>query len=306
LDVRFAGRALGSPGPAGCGVVLRDRATASVLQELSVFLPDHATEGEAEMTAALLGVRAAVKLGERLPVRSLLLEGGSPLIVRQIAGQQPVLSPTLASVRAQLARDLEAGFGGSAEVRHEPNADYAHAIRLASVALETRASAVTTDDALIAGLVGAAQDVRLAAPDRVAPGPRAAAAPGAGAAASRPARVARAPQPDGAGALTQGAIYAMQLAELDHECARRGIAAAGMPSMARRDALLSAMGAPLNKTRIRRMALDALRVECLRRGLRVHCERGAPLHAGRLRAQLRDALQQPRTAPPPSHVKRPA
>ena len=74
------GAARGNPGPAGCGAVIYD-SSGAVIRELSKYL-GHATNNVAEYQGLLMGLQAALELGQK----NLVIQSDSQLLVRQLTG----------------------------------------------------------------------------------------------------------------------------------------------------------------------------------------------------------------------------
>jgi ribonuclease HI len=93
------GAARGNPGPAGCGAVIYD-SSGAVVHELSKYL-GHATNNVAEYQGLLMGLRAALELGQK----NLVIQTDSQLIVRQLTGAYRVKDEKL-KVLFEQARGL--------------------------------------------------------------------------------------------------------------------------------------------------------------------------------------------------------
>lgn len=145
LIVQFDGGSRGNPGPSGCGVVVLDESTMEVIQEVSVWLEDPATNNEAEYYGALFGVRAAEKLAEKLPVERVTLQGDSQLVIRQIAGEYVVRSPSLAVLHKQVVDVLTRTFKDRYDVRHVMREHNSAADALANAAMDLQQSSVRTN-----------------------------------------------------------------------------------------------------------------------------------------------------------------
>ena len=93
------GGARGNPGPAGIGVVIRDK-DHCVVGEVTEFIGE-ATNNQAEYQALLRGLERAVELG----AEELLIHSDSELMVRQIEGEYKVKNEGIKPLYAK-AKDL--------------------------------------------------------------------------------------------------------------------------------------------------------------------------------------------------------
>ncbi|MDZ4246691.1 MAG: ribonuclease HI family protein [Dehalococcoidia bacterium] len=92
IIIKFDGASRGNPGPAGIGVILensRGEVVGKVVKRIGV-----ATNNQAEYSALIAGIEAALRLG----AVSLDIRGDSKLIVEQIRGNYKVKEPKLKSL----------------------------------------------------------------------------------------------------------------------------------------------------------------------------------------------------------------
>ena len=122
------GASRGNPGPAGAGAVLRDE-RGQIAREVCQYL-GYATNNQAEYTALILALEAALGLGADAVDVAL----DSELLVRQLTGVYRVRDAQLMQYHAR-ARSLLARFG-SAEIRHVPREHNLLADMLANRAID--------------------------------------------------------------------------------------------------------------------------------------------------------------------------
>jgi len=126
--VRVDGASRGNPGPAAYGVVIEDEA-GRILAEAGATI-GRATNNEAEYRGLICGLEMARKhCAEEVAVRA-----DSELVVRQIAGEYRVKSPTLRPLHLR-AMELLRSFARY-EVTHVPREENARADALANAALD--------------------------------------------------------------------------------------------------------------------------------------------------------------------------
>ncbi len=89
LTINTDGGARGNPGPAGCGVVVKND-QGLIIENISHYLGE-ATNNVAEYTALILALEAAEKLG----AQELHINMDSELVVRQMQGKYKIKEPTL-------------------------------------------------------------------------------------------------------------------------------------------------------------------------------------------------------------------
>jgi len=138
LLVCFDGGSRGNPGPSGCGAVVADARDGAVLLSVSHYMREHATNNEAEYTAALLGVTEAARLAKKLPVERLTLQGDSMLVIKQLSGEWKVTKPHLVSLRKKLLGAVEQAFDGRYDARFVPREDNTLPDALANKAMDSR------------------------------------------------------------------------------------------------------------------------------------------------------------------------
>jgi len=131
VRIYIDGGARGNPGPAGAGVVIRDRADARVLYEAGVFL-GKMTNNQAEYHGLLAGLRAASELGAT-EVEAL---SDSELLVRQMLGQYRVRNAGLLGLYEK-AQQLARRFA-RCEFRHVRREQNKDADRLANQAMNAK------------------------------------------------------------------------------------------------------------------------------------------------------------------------
>jgi probable phosphoglycerate mutase len=154
LLVEFDGGSRGNPGNSGCGAVVLEAGSMAVLQNISGWLPTPATNNEAEYNAALLGVRAAVKLAAQLPIEHLVLQGDSLLVLNQLSGKFEVRSSNLVALHEQVLRELSTHFAGRYELKHVAREFNSRADKLANAAMDAQCGSTTTNMPLLARLSG--------------------------------------------------------------------------------------------------------------------------------------------------------
>ena len=127
LEIFIDGAARGNPGPAACGVLVRDAAGATLLAEGRYL--GHGTNNFAEYQGLLL----ALALARRLGGTELAIRSDSELLVRQMTGAYKVKAPQLRLLwrRAQAA----AGRFALVTFAHVPREHNAEADALANEAL---------------------------------------------------------------------------------------------------------------------------------------------------------------------------
>lgn len=112
LQIYTDGGARGNPGPAGIGVLVVDKDTGRVLDEISVYLGE-ATNNQAEYRAAIAGLQKALDLG----AGSVELISDSELMIKQARGVYKVKNADLAKRFLEL-KNLETLLGGRVQYRH--------------------------------------------------------------------------------------------------------------------------------------------------------------------------------------------
>ena len=134
--LRFDGGSRGNPGVAGSGMVLYDADDRTEVWSGYHYLGDHHTNNEAEYTGILEGLRCAYGLG----ARTVVVQGDSQLIVRQLEGKYRVKSEKLRPYYQKVMKEL-AKFDGY-HVCHIERAENARADELANAAMDTRQSSM--------------------------------------------------------------------------------------------------------------------------------------------------------------------
>jgi ribonuclease HI len=138
LLVHLDGGSRGNPGPAACGVYIRDRDTDSVVHQAGYFL-GRTTNNVAEYT----GLIRALGIARDLGAADVEVRSDSELMVRQLSGQYKVKSSDLKPLFEQ-ARGLLAGFHRTS-VQHVYRAKNAEADELANLAMDKSADVVLVD-----------------------------------------------------------------------------------------------------------------------------------------------------------------
>ncbi|MCE9590424.1 MAG: ribonuclease HI family protein [Planctomycetes bacterium] len=131
------GGSRGNPGPAACGVVLRD-GDGKTVHEAGYFL-GRTTNNVAEYSGLLRGLEAALAMG----VKELSILSDSELMVRQITGDYRVKSPDLKPLYDD-ARRLLARLGAW-KIGHVYREGNGRADELANRAMDAKADVVATD-----------------------------------------------------------------------------------------------------------------------------------------------------------------
>jgi ribonuclease HI len=90
VSLHIDGGARGNPGPAACGVVIRDMDADLLLHEAGYYLGS-TTNNEAEYQGLLHGLKVALEIG----ARDISIVADSQLMVRQVLGQYKVKAPNL-------------------------------------------------------------------------------------------------------------------------------------------------------------------------------------------------------------------
>lgn len=135
--LRFDGGSRGNPGIAGAGMVLYDADEGIEIWSGFHYLGDQPyTSNEAEYSAILEGLRCAHALG----ARTIVIQGDSQLIIRQLEGKYRVKSEKLRPYY-QKAVELLRLFD-SFHVCHIERAENARADELANEAMDTRQSSM--------------------------------------------------------------------------------------------------------------------------------------------------------------------
>lgn len=101
VSIHIDGGSRGNPGPAACGVVIRDLDADLLLHEAGYYL-GMTTNNEAEYQGLLHSLKVAVEIG----ARDLRIIADSQLMVRQVLGQYKVKADNLKPLHAQALKLL--------------------------------------------------------------------------------------------------------------------------------------------------------------------------------------------------------
>jgi ribonuclease HI len=96
VSIHIDGGARGNPGPAACGVVIRDLDHDLLLHEAGYYLGT-TTNNEAEYQGLLNGLEVALEIG----ATDIRIIADSQLMVRQVLGQYKVKAPNLKPLHAK-------------------------------------------------------------------------------------------------------------------------------------------------------------------------------------------------------------
>ena len=121
------GASQGNPGPAGAGVVFKDR-NGETIDEISRFIGKN-TNNFAEYTALTIAVETAL----RKKYKSIEIRSDSELVVKQIKGEYKVKQPVLQQMHAQVRKLLD-NFA-SWTIIHVPREQNKRADELATAAI---------------------------------------------------------------------------------------------------------------------------------------------------------------------------
>ncbi len=130
LQIYTDGGARGNPGPAGIGVVVVDKDTGLVLDEIAVYLGE-TTNNQAEYRAAITALQKAVDLG----AKTVELISDSELMIKQARGVYKVKNADLAKRFLEL-KNLETQLGGRVQYRHVKREHNKKADALANQAMD--------------------------------------------------------------------------------------------------------------------------------------------------------------------------
>ena len=134
--LRFDGGSRGNPGIAGSGMVLYDADEGTEVWAGFYFMGENYTNNEAEYTGILEGLRCAHAMG----ARSIVVQGDSQLIIRQLEGRYRVKSEKLRPYYQQVVKLLRQF--DSLCVCHIERAENARADELANQAMNMRQSSL--------------------------------------------------------------------------------------------------------------------------------------------------------------------
>ena len=96
VSIHIDGGSRGNPGPAACGVVIRDLDADLLLHEAGYFL-GNTTNNEAEYQGLLHSLKVALEMG----AQDIRIIADSQLMVRQVLGQYKVKAPNLKPLHTQ-------------------------------------------------------------------------------------------------------------------------------------------------------------------------------------------------------------
>jgi probable phosphoglycerate mutase len=137
VTINVDGGSRGNPGPAGCGVVIRDADSRQVLHEAGLYLTK-ATNNVAEYRALLAGLEQAARLG----ATDVTVLSDSELLVRQMSGVYRVKNEVLLDLFEEA--QVLAGKFRACSFRHLPREQNAQADGLANHAMDRRKGFVKT------------------------------------------------------------------------------------------------------------------------------------------------------------------
>jgi len=128
LSISIDGAARGNPGPAACGLVVRDASGATLLAEGKRL--GRGTNNFAEYRGLLLALERARELGGT----ELVIKSDSELLVRQMQGRYKVKAKNLKPLH-RAAREAAGGFA-TLRFIHIPREENGEADALANEALD--------------------------------------------------------------------------------------------------------------------------------------------------------------------------
>jgi len=137
--IHIDGGSRGNPGPAGAGIVVRDKADNSILYKGGVFL-GKATNNVAEYSGLLAGLTA----GRDLNAASVELFSDSQLLVRQMIGEYRVKNAGLKPLHRR-ATDLADSFD-ECTFHHIPREENTAADKLANLAMDAKTNILDAAD----------------------------------------------------------------------------------------------------------------------------------------------------------------
>ena len=132
--LRFDGGSRGNPGTSGAGMVLYDSEDGSELWSGYKYIGDRYTNNEAEYMGLVIGLQCARSLG----VKSIVVQGDSQLILRQVEGKYKVKSQSL-KYYYELVTCIRKEFT-SFETSHIERCLNGRADELANKAMDTKTS----------------------------------------------------------------------------------------------------------------------------------------------------------------------
>ena len=131
MVIHIDGRSRGNPGPAGAGIVIRDKTDNSILYKGGIFL-GKATNNVAEYSGLLAGFAAA----QQLNAARVELFSDSQLLVRQMTGEYRVKNAGLKPLHRR-AIDLADSFD-ECTFHHIPREENTAADKLANLAMDAK------------------------------------------------------------------------------------------------------------------------------------------------------------------------
>ena len=137
--IHIDGGSRGNPGPAGAGIVVRDKTDNSILYKGGIFL-GKATNNVAEYSGLLAGLTAA----GRLNAARVQLFSDSQLLVRQMIGEYRVKNAGLKPLHRR-ATDLAEGFD-ECTFHHIPREENTAADKLANLAMDAKTNILDAAD----------------------------------------------------------------------------------------------------------------------------------------------------------------
>ena len=137
--IHIDGGSRGNPGPAGAGVVVRDKTDNSILYKGGVFL-GNATNNVAEYSGLLAGLTA----GKQLKAARVDLFSDSQLLVRQMIGEYRVKNAGLKPLHRQATELLDAF--DECTFHHIPREENTAADKLANMAMDAKTNILDAAD----------------------------------------------------------------------------------------------------------------------------------------------------------------
>jgi probable phosphoglycerate mutase len=137
--IHIDGGSRGNPGPAGAGIVIRDKTDNSILYKGGIFL-GKATNNVAEYSGLLAGLTA----GRQLNAARVELFSDSQLLVRQMIGEYRVKNAGLKPLHRR-ATDLADSFD-ECTFHHIPREENTAADKLANLAMDAKTNILDAAD----------------------------------------------------------------------------------------------------------------------------------------------------------------
>lgn len=134
----FDGCSRGNPGPGGAGAVLLQEKQGGELKELwagSVFLGGRVTNNQAEYAGLKLGLQHVVNHTSSSESSTLLVQGDSLLVVKQLQGTYRVRSPNISGLYREVTSLLQ-GLKSKPIFQHIPRALNSRADELSNLAVD--------------------------------------------------------------------------------------------------------------------------------------------------------------------------